>query len=175
MPPLVNQAGQAGEVATKERRAHPRYTVSATAEAVELHSDTRILGRVSDIGRGGCYMEVMSPFGMGSKLRIGITKDEQFFSANATVLYSTGGMGMGLKFTEIEPVQLSVLERWLAELSGELPPEPKGPKKEDLQVHSEASPDHAVRYVLNELIIVLIRKRLLTDDEGQALLQKLLQ
>jgi PilZ domain len=169
----ANHANQPGGVAAKERRAYPRYAISATAEAVELHSDTRIHGRISDIGRGGCYMEVMSPFAVGSEIRIGITKDEKVFVAKATVLYSAGGMGMGLKFTGIDLGQLGVLERWLAELSGEVPPEPVGPKKEEAR--SDGSPDHAVRYVLNELIIVLIRKRVLTDEEGQALLQKLLQ
>jgi hypothetical protein len=173
MASQVNPSEQAGGVAAKERRAYPRYVISATAEAVELHSDTRIHGRISDIGRGGCYMEVMSPFAVGSEIRIGITKDEKIFAAKAMVLYSAGGMGMGMKFADIDPGQLGVLERWLAELSGEVTPEPAGPKKEEAR--SEGSPDHAVRYVLNELIIVLIRKRVLTDEEGQVLLQRLMQ
>ena len=99
-------------------------------------------------------MEVMSPFPVGSEIRIGITKDEKTFVGKATILYSAGGMGMGMKFTGIDPGQSGVLERWLAELSGEVAPEPVGPKKEEAR--SEGSPDHAVRYVFNELIIMLI-------------------
>ena len=161
-------------VSAKERRSHPRYAVSAMAEAVDLQSDTRILGRISDIGEGGCYVEVMSPFGVGTGVRVKITKDDKSFAAQGKVRYSMGGMGMGLTFTNIEPSQRPVLERWIAELSGEVDPEPKAGPKEPETVSTGAG-DYGQRYVLNELVIMLIRKRLLTDAEGKTLLQKLMQ
>jgi len=170
----VKKADDSAGIAAKERRRHPRYSVSAMAEAVDLQSDTRIHGRISDIGRGGCYVEVMSPFAVGANVKVKITKDDLSLAAKARVLYSTSGMGMGLSFTEIETNQRPVLQRWIAELSGEVAP---GPKAEPVktEVRSEASAIDEQRYVLNELIITLIRKRVLTDTEGKALLQKLMQ
>jgi hypothetical protein len=163
----------------KERRQYPRYAISATAEAVDVQSDTRIHGRVSDIGRGGCYVETMSPFPVGAIVKLKVTKDDKSFAAGARVLYSTGGMGMGVIFTEIEPSQAQVLERWLAELSGEPLPEAKPPSKEPEPQPEPGGPSTETRideqrYVLNELIIALIRKRVLTDAEGKALLLKLM-
>ena len=143
------------------------------AEAVDLRSDTHIHGRISDIGRGGCYMEVMSPFAAGSEVTVQTTQDGRSFSANGKVLYSMGGMGMGLAFTKIEPSQIPVLDRWLAELGGEAAPEPPAAKAEEQDKAATGSNDEQ-RYVLNELIIMLIRKKVLTDAEGKALLHKLL-
>jgi hypothetical protein len=169
----AKKADHAAGVASKERRRDPRYSVSAMAEAVDLQSDTRISGRVSDIALGGCYLEVMSPFAVGAAVKVRITQGDKSFAAKAKVLYSAGGMGMGLVFTEMEPSQRPVLERWVAELSGELAPEPKAPKEQQ-ENRSDASPHDEQRYVLNELIIALIRKRILTDEEGKTLLKKLM-
>lgn len=50
----------------------------------------------------------------GIKLRI--TKEKVSFEAEATVVYSKIGMGMGLAFTSIDPQQMGVLEKWLGEI-----------------------------------------------------------
>jgi hypothetical protein len=180
----------------KERRQDPRYSVAAMADATELRSQTRVSGRISDIGPGGCYFEAMSPFAVGADLRVRITRSEQTFVANARVLYSTGGMGMGLLFSQMEPDQRELLNRWVGELSGS-GVEPLAPVAVAANVGEEShgvsgrhgahefehEPEAAAvagrsndeqRNVLNELIITLIRKRVLTDAEGKALLRKLL-
>jgi hypothetical protein len=86
-------------------------------------------------------------------------------------------VGMGLAFTSVEPDQLWVLEKWLGKLSGQLPPEfheeepmavvDRGPARDAIS-NAESS------FVLNELIIALMRKRVLSESEGKQLLQKLL-
>ena len=169
----LKKADDSVRISAKERRRHPRFAVSAMAEVVDLQSDTRIHGRVSDLGEGGCYVEVMSPFAVGAGVKLKITKDDKSFAAKGRVLYSTGGMGMGVIFTEIDASQLPVLERWIAELSGETVPEPKAVQVE-LETPSAGDAGDEQRYVLNELIITLIRKRVLTDAEGKSLLQKLM-
>jgi hypothetical protein len=181
-----------------ERRSDPRYPVAAMAEATELKSHTRVNGRISDIGIGGCYFEVMSPFAMGAELHVRITRNQQSLSANAKVLYSTGGMGMGLIFTSVAPEQRPILEHWVGELSGsgvaplqdphahaghsasataatgaisapgtsELVHEPAGAAE-------RTGMNEDPRDVLNELITLLMRNRVLTDAEGKNLLRKL--
>jgi PilZ domain len=177
----------------KERRSDPRYPVAAMAEATELKSNTRITGRISDIGVGGCYFEVMSPFAAGAELKIRITRNQQAITANAKVLYSTGGMGMGVLFTGIEPEQRHILHGWVGELngSGVSPLQESSASAEAYSAYPGTSgsselfhePPGAAertgmnedpRNVLNELITLLMRNRVLTDTEGKNLLRKLM-
>ena len=87
-------------------------------------------------------------------------------------MYSQVGMGMGLVFTAAEPEQLWILEKWLAELSGELPPESET-REQDKQARAEESLKEEQQYVLNDLIIALMRKGVLSEPEGKAMLRKL--
>jgi hypothetical protein len=50
-------------------------------------------------------------------VKIGIEKDKERFFAEARVLYSTVGMGMGLIFTVVDPAEVSILEKWIADLA----------------------------------------------------------
>jgi hypothetical protein len=177
MPSLVmpfqntKRLGSAIGIAAKERRNHPRYAVTAIAQALELQSNTRIGGRISDIGQGGCYMEVMSPFAIGTEVTVRITKDDSSFTAKARVSYSKGGMGMGMVFTAVEPGQRTVLDRWIGELSGDLAPVPRAEEAEqEIESVGDGRDEH--RNSFNDLITTLIRKGVLTDAEGKPLLQK---
>jgi hypothetical protein len=168
-------------LASREKRTHPRYPFSAGAKATDASSGATLNARISDIGRGGCYLDTISPFAVGAELKLLISKEADSFAAEAKVVYSSIGMGMGVMFTGIEPEQRWTLEKWLAELRGEPATEleaqqPKNghsTKPSETAKHSESSSEPS--YVLNELIITLMRKRVLTDAEGKALLQKLLQ
>jgi hypothetical protein len=86
-------------------------------------------------------------------------------------------MGMGLMFTVIDPEQLPVLKGWLAELSGEVQPDTAVMEQESARLRAEAdkATNQEQSYVLNELIIALMRKNVLSEMEGRALLQKLLR
>lgn len=85
----VNSAiGSTGAVA-QERRRMPRYAFSASAEAVHLEADTRLSGRVSDISRGGCYVDTINPFPVGAEVKIRIVRDNLSFVAMARVLYAS--------------------------------------------------------------------------------------
>ena len=137
---------------------------------------TRLSGRVSDLGRGGCYVDTINPFPVGADVKIRIVKDNASFVAQARVLYASSGMGMGLAFTKIEPERLLVLEEWLREVSGESPRALKALEHDELLPSPiAASAGNEQRNVLNELIVTLIRKQVLTDAEGKTLLRKLME
>lgn len=199
--PLKNGSKLRGQGGGKERRGEPRYPVAAMAEAIDIKSHTRIGGRISDVGVGGCYFEVMSPFGAGAELQVRITRNEQTLTTCARVLYSTGGMGMGLLFTKVDPEQRHLLQRWVSELSGkpiasiqavesesgagagEANPAPGGlaqaSASTDLFHERPAAAEKSglnedARNVVSELITLLMRNRVLTDTEGKNLLRKLL-
>ncbi len=170
--PKRGESNSAG-VAPQEQRSSPRYAFSASAEAVHLQADTRLNGRVGDLGRGGCYVDTINPFPVGADVKIRINKDNASFVAEGRVVFSTRGMGMALTFTKIDPERVQVLERWLAELRGEISPEAEALERDVLEP-VEKSANSEPSYVLNELIVALMRKRVLTDTEGKAMLKKLL-
>jgi len=157
-----------------EKRKSPRYSFSATVDAHDILADTRIIGRLSDISRNGCYVDTISPFAMGAEVALKITAGSRSFITDSKVVYSSNGMGMGLLFTIAEPEQLTTLETWLCELSGEkvaaVRPAPK-PLVEAKKANG--SPEPELRQIVGELIAQLNGKGVLDDSEAMALLRKL--
>jgi hypothetical protein len=165
---------RAANAIAQERRKEPRYPFTASAEAVHLQTDTRLSGRVSDLGLGGCYIDTINSFPVGADLKIRIVKGTTSFLAEGRVLYASSGMGMGMAFTKIEPERMQVLVEWLKELRGESSPEARALDDDNVE-RNEAALGNEPKYVLNELIVALIRKRVLTDREGNALLKRLMR
>jgi hypothetical protein len=177
---LINEPGRsnhnAAQQSAQERRQHTRYPFTATVEAVDTASETRIQGRTSDLSRGGCYVDTISSFPAGSTVKIRLTKENRSFDAQAEVVYSMTGMGMGVRFTEVGPDQLSTVEKWLGELSGELQPEAELPvvAEEPREETKPASQDYEVlSEVLNELLVELMRQGVLPNGKCEALFRKL--
>ena len=106
---------------THERRTRKRYPFTATVEAEELESGTRIIASSSDLGMGGCYVETISPFPVESTVKLHLIKKRTSFHVVAKVVHSKTRTGMGLFFSHAEAEQLWVLQKWLGELSGDLP------------------------------------------------------
>jgi PilZ domain len=146
---FVDSAARAGE-----RRTFPRYALSAEAEVVEARARTRMNARVSDLSRMGCYVEMMSPFPLGSNLKMRIMKNKTPFLVQGRVAYSSGGMG--IRFTEVAPEQIVVLEKWINELSGVLPFDDEE-ANEGLPALATQVGGNETSYVLNEVIIALMR------------------
>lgn len=155
-----------------EKRSCPRFPFSPAVEAIDLQADTRILGRLSDISRNGCYVDTINPFAKDAPVTLIISRDNQSFKTQAKVVYSKIGMGMGLLFTTAEPEQLRVLGSWLNELSGG---KAYGEEQSNLFLQPEASKttDPELRKIVSELIALLNGKNILNDSEGMGLLRKL--
>ena len=155
-----------------ERRRDSRYPFTATVEIVEPESQTRIQGRTSDLSRGGCYVDTIIPLSAGSIVKMHLTKEMRTFEAQAEVVYSLAGMGMGVKFTDTDPEQFWTVEKWLAELSGELLLQPELPQTSDQPCAQRGSGNEEF-LVLNELVIELMRQGVLSNAKCKAMLQKL--
>lgn len=102
-----------------ERRQQVRYPFTAAAEVYVTHSQTRVTGRCSDLGPGGCYVDTLSPLVVGTVVRVRIERDMREFEATGVVAYAHVSMGMGLAFREVRPESDAILRSWIAELSGE--------------------------------------------------------
>ncbi len=98
-----------------ERRTHPRYAFTASAEVVTDESGTRLKTRVRDLSQQGCYVDTERPFALRTVTQVRITKNVEAFEAHVRVVYNQPGNGMGLMFTAVEPNQLDTLNTWIAE------------------------------------------------------------
>jgi hypothetical protein len=110
--PTSDPAPQTGA----DRRIHPRYAFTATAEVVANESGARLKTRVRDLSQQGCLVDTDSPFALGTEIDVRITKSVESFEARARVVYNQPGKGMGLMFTAVvEREQLETLSKWIAE------------------------------------------------------------
>lgn len=157
-----------------ERRRQVRYPFTAAVEIVVRESQTRIQGRTSDLSRGGCFVDTTSSFPAGSTVTIRLTKDSRTFKADAEVVYSLVGMGMGVKFTSTDTGQVGTVEKWMAELSGEALPEPELSRSMD-QPCEEGRIDDEEYPVLGELVMELMKQGILSNAKCKAMLQRLNQ
>ena len=163
----------------EERRSGARFPCTVAAEVFEPNSHARIMGRTTDLGIGGCYVDSINPFPVGTRLRLRLSDNVRRFEVHGQVIFAQMGMGMGIAFTEVTADHLEVLRRWIGELSGELPPvaSPPMPTLQEFAAQPgspvETPPALVDRLVLNELIGLLIRKHVLTEAEGTALLREL--
>ena len=182
--PLVDPAAVTKEpVQGDERRKDVRFSVSASAEMLELSTRTRLTGRASDLGPGGCYIDTVSPFPVGASLMLTLTSENRSFQAKVNVVYARTGMGMGLAFAEMTAKQKENLTAWLRELNGEVPqpptPEPNIPHIQEatrevkIEEPKAQAEDTGLLGALAELISLLRVKRILSDSEVEVLREKL--
>jgi hypothetical protein len=156
-----------------ERRNYPRYALTAAVHAVDTAQCFALNARISDLGRGGCYIDALSPFPMKTGVKLRITSEKRSFEAQANVVYSRSGMGMGLAFTTVEPEQLIVLDQWLSELSGASPAQAVSIEGKGHGAAKDLSSDEQW-YALIERTIALVRQGNLTNEQGKSVLRNLL-
>ena len=168
------ESNNAAIASAAERRRNLRFPFSATVEAIEPKSGTKVTGRTSDLGLGGCYVDTLSPFPVGTEATIRILRQNESFQAQAKVVYSLIGMGMGLAFVTAQPKQIRIFQRWLQELSGQSVPAPDVPTEDEPETPPSEKTQSLLRNaVLSDLIMTLMQKNVLTEREGKDLLRKL--
>lgn len=98
------------------QRAVPRYSFVATTQLTEPVNAIRLSGRVTEISRNGCYVDVLNSLPVGTILNLEIICDQGKFTTKASIIYVHPGIGMGIAFVDIAEPQVKVLESWLAAL-----------------------------------------------------------
>jgi hypothetical protein len=100
-----------------QRRTVPRYSLIATAEVVEPTTGTQMSGRISEISRKGCYIDVLHTLPVDTVVQLSVTRDNGSFTTMARIIYVQEGLGMGMAFVDPAEDQLRILDLWLTELA----------------------------------------------------------
>jgi len=100
-----------------EKREVPRFTFIASVDIMEAQTAARISGRISEISRKGCFVDVLNTLPVGTQIQLTISRDQGTFVTPARVIYVQDGMGMGVAYSATAPEQLHILDSWLAEIS----------------------------------------------------------
>jgi hypothetical protein len=171
--PLSTQVDLAEQATNKnERRRNLRFPTIAMVEVVDLKSQAKISGRTNDLGLGGCYVDTLSPFPVGASVKLVIEREGKIFAAEGKVVYSQHGMGMGIAFTSATRGDVQLFQKWILELSGKAVVEPEAPETVQTK-RAESGPNAAIHAVVSQLILMLMRKNLLSEPEAKELLKGL--
>ena len=96
-------------------RKSPRFPFIASAQLIETRTEARLIARMSDLSREGCYLDMLNPLPTGTRLKINVTHQNQQLDAVGRVVHSELNVGMGIQFEEVG--QRSVMDTWLAQLA----------------------------------------------------------
>jgi hypothetical protein len=108
--PELNSSKQA-----KLRRA-TRYYFGGVVELTEVESGRMIVALVRSLSLYGCFVKTEQSFALDAKLALKMTHAGSHFSSHGRVVNQTE-VGIGVEFTEIDPIDRSRLEECLAELA----------------------------------------------------------
>jgi CheY-like chemotaxis protein len=96
-----------------ELRKVPRYPFAAMTEMTD-DQGVRFSGRVAEISRRGCYVDMLNTLPVGTIRKMQIFRDAGDFITKGKIIYVHQGIGMGVLFLDLASDQLRVLDFWLA-------------------------------------------------------------
>lgn len=114
---MIASSGSSSGAPFREKREVPRFYFIATVSIVEPVSEVRISGRVSEISRKGCYVDVLNTLPVGTAIQLIVSRDQGSFYSRGRIIYVQEGIGMGIAFVDMPDEQLKILDSWLKELS----------------------------------------------------------
>jgi hypothetical protein len=98
---------------SSDRRSNQRLKVPAQVELVETETPRRTTALLGNLGRSGCFVETNVMVAVGTHLKIVITRQKESFEAQARVVHSILGLGVGVLFVAVAPESLGTLDAWL--------------------------------------------------------------
>ena len=98
-----------------ERRRAPRCPLIASAEVIEVETETRLRARISDLSLMGCYLDMTNSLPLGTEVKLCISHNDSTVTALGVVASSQPKMGMGVRFTDVKLDQHAILDKWLTE------------------------------------------------------------
>jgi hypothetical protein len=96
-----------------ERRGATRYNFGAIAEVIDLDQPDELVSLTRDLSLSGCFVMTTTPLPKGTRVRVRIMRSNGEFTAIGNVTANVTPTGMGIAFTQLEPNDRAILERWL--------------------------------------------------------------
>src|SRR5260370_26169218 len=96
-----------------ERRGATRYHFGAIAEVIDIGQSRELVSVTRDLSLSGCFVKTTTPFPTETPVPVRITHSGADFTALGNVTNNLTATGMGIVFTQIEPNDRAILERWL--------------------------------------------------------------
>ena len=101
-----------------ERRQSPRLRCSGSVEFRAEGSDVRMWGTITDISLHGCYVEMNATFPVDTKVDLALKSFGIGIHTAGTVRATYPSLGMGICFSNIEPLEQLQLKQLLTALAG---------------------------------------------------------
>ena len=103
-----------------ERRRNPRYKCEGSAEFRTEGSDIRTWATITDLSRGGCYVEMQATSPRETPVNMVIDVKGVRAQVKGIVRVCYPFLGMGIAFTEVSGENMARLEDILARLAGQV-------------------------------------------------------
>jgi hypothetical protein len=160
-----------------EKRRHTRFPVSVSAEVIEAKTRARVTGRATDLGVGGCYIDTLSTFSEGTQVEVLLRSQGRTFHCHALVTYAVtqSAVGMGLAFTEAAADEEFTLLDWISSLGVDAPAAPQHKAGPEITsgVDTGLEKQRSLKEIIQKLVTLLARKKVLTDSEAVRILSNL--
>jgi hypothetical protein len=87
------------------------------AEVTDAESGGQLNAQVAELSLNGCYLDMLNPLRVKSRVTLKVFAEGECFEASARVIYGHENLGMGLAFEEMSLKSGGLLRRWLAKAS----------------------------------------------------------
>lgn len=94
-----------------DRRQFPRRSCRIEAQVTMDNGSVRLPGTVTDISLGGCYMEMLAPLPVDTVVEVLLKPEGTALQMCGKIRSSQTGLGMGIAFTGMRPVDFERLQR----------------------------------------------------------------
>lgn len=102
-----------------ERRKSPRTKCDIPIE-LRPQGDANMWGKASDISAGGCFIEMPIPLKTGARFEIALWLGDQKVRFKGEVVSSAPGFGIGVRFVDVSPHDLQLLQRHIDTIAHQL-------------------------------------------------------
>jgi len=106
----------------KERRRHLRTKAVVEVELLLEKQTTPLRAKTADLSLGGCYLDMMFTFEVGTKLKIVLWTDDVKLTIDSVVVTRDLQVGNGIKFASMTSEDTVKLQQFIAALPDVSPP-----------------------------------------------------
>ena len=115
--PLPAPTVDASATGVQDRRRHPRMKSVNSVEVYPSGETAPIRARTADISLGGCFIEMPNTLEKGLTLKLALWVRDTKLWAQAKVITSTPGYGIGVQFTAMSDMEKHQLGQFLESIT----------------------------------------------------------